>query len=56
MHLDSTFDALSIGTNYKFQSIDKRVILGKKVDFSQFYKIFSYFFNRFNSRILTYPP
>ena len=37
-------------------SIDKRVILGEKVDFSQFYKIFSYFFNRFNSRILTYPP
>ena len=25
-------------------SIDKWVILGKKVDFSQFYQIFSYFF------------
>ena len=52
MHLDSTFDALSNGTNYKFQ-FHRLVGDFWEIDFSQFSpKVF----NRFDSRFLLIPP
>ena len=45
MHLDSTFDALSNGTNYKFKFHRKVGDFGEKVDFfailSDFFLLFS---------------
>ena len=49
MHLDSTFDALSNGTNYKFQYHRKVGDFGEK-------SLFVVIFNRFDSRFLLIPP
>ena len=53
MHLYSNFNALSNGTNYKFQFHKKIGVLGEKVDFLQFSpKVVS----KFDSRFPLFPP
>ena len=53
MHLDSTFNILFNGTNYKSEFHREMGDFWGKVDFSQFSPNF---FNKFDSRFLLTPP